>query len=308
VTPLLAPRTYRFADADEFRSSVRNVAADITPLVRKIAAQQTILNLDGFDVNLTKSFPRIVDGVLAPNCTAIGLSMDGVPIRFNGFETQHPFIVVGRSEAVYGTVERVERSYASIIFQSDIDDRGWPDSGPTFHIHETSAAAHRLLRSLVSEILSASLTTTGAARAAAVSAAIRESVLAAIDAAFADAIAAKWTARANSVRQFRIFNDIRALLAANIGSPVYSGELAAQLGLSVRTIHDAVLRHRGMSLHRYLRLKRLWLVRRQLLAGAESVKATALAFGFWHMGDFSQSYRRQFGETASETMARSRRV
>jgi AraC-like DNA-binding protein len=63
-----------------------------------------------------------------------------------------------------------------------------------------------------------------------------------------------------------------------------------------------------MSLHRYLRLRRLWLVRRQLLAGADSVKACALAFGFWHMGDFSHSYRVQFGETPSQTMARARKA
>jgi transcriptional regulator GlxA family with amidase domain len=61
-----------------------------------------------------------------------------------------------------------------------------------------------------------------------------------------------------------------------------------------------------MSLHRYLRLRRLWLVRKQLLTGSQSVKASALAFGFWHMGDFSASYRVQFGETPSETLAKVR--
>jgi transcriptional regulator GlxA family with amidase domain len=35
------------------------------------------------------------------------------------------------------------------------------------------------------------------------------------------------------------------------------------------------------------------------------VKACALAFGFWHLGDFSASYRLQFGETPSQTLARS---
>jgi len=37
------------------------------------------------------------------------------------------------------------------------------------------------------------------------------------------------------------------------------------------------------------------------------VNTTALAFGFWHPGDFSRSYRQQFGESPSETLARSRR-
>ncbi|XIA64916.1 helix-turn-helix domain-containing protein [Bradyrhizobium sp. TZ2] len=56
-------------------------------------------------------------------------------------------------------------------------------------------------------------------------------------------------------------------------------------------MHDAVQRYQGMSLHRYLRMRRLWLVRQQLLAGAGSVKACALACGFWHLGDFARSYR-----------------
>jgi transcriptional regulator GlxA family with amidase domain len=73
-------------------------------------------------------------------------------------------------------------------------------------------------------------------------------------------------------------------------------------------MHDVVRRYRGMSLHRYLRLRRLWLVRQRLLAGADSVKAVALAFGFWHFGDFSRSYRDQFGETPSQTLEHGRRT
>ena len=113
--------------------------------------------------------------------------------------------------------------------------------------------------------------------------------------------------RPNDERQFKIFHDIRALVADDLAQPIYSEELARKLGLSVRSLHDVVRRYRGMSLHRYLRLRRLWLVRQRLLAGAESVKAVALAFGFWHLSDFSRSYRDQFGETPSATLERGRR-
>jgi AraC family ethanolamine operon transcriptional activator len=137
-------------------------------------------------------------------------------------------------------------------------------------------------------------------------AAIRESLLACVDSVFADVVPTKWASHANSTRQFKIFQDIRAVLAGSLSKPIYSEELAQQVGISVRSMHDAILRYRGISLHRFLRLRRLWLVRQQLLAGAESVKATALAFGFWHLGDFSGSYRLQFGESPSQTLARSR--
>ena len=95
-------------------------------------------------------------------------------------------------------------------------------------------------------------------------------------------------------------------MSDDLAQPVYSGELAKQIGVSVRTMHDAVKQYRGMTLHRYLRVRRLWLVRKRLIEGSQSVKACALAFGFWHLGDFSVSYRSQFGETPSETLARSR--
>ena len=304
--PPLAPQIFRFSDVDEFRSSVRNLNVDFTPLVRTISAEQIILNLPGCSVNLIKSFPRITDGQFAPDCTAVGFAMDeGIPIRFNGVDEVQSAIVIGSNGAAYTTVERVGRQYASIVFTPQVDDRGWPEAGPNFRIFETSPWMHGWLRALVREILSASPVEPDA-EPRHIGSAIRESLFSGIDAAFADVVPSKWATRANTVRQFRIFQDIRGILASGIGEPIYSGDLAKQLGVSVRTIHDAVLRYSGMSLHRYLRLRRLWLVRQQLRAGTQSVKAAALAYGFWHFGDFSQSYRTLFGETPSETRARAR--
>jgi AraC family ethanolamine operon transcriptional activator len=304
--PLLAPQVFRFSDVDEFRSSVRNLNVDFTPLVRTISAEQIILNLPGCSINLVKSFPRITDGQFAPDCTVVAFTMDeGMPIRFNGVDEVPSAIVIGSNGAAYTTVERVGREYASIVFTPQVDDRGWPDSGPNFRIFETSSWAYGWLQALVREIMSVSSPAPDAEQHQ-IGPAIRESLFSGMDAAFADVIPSKWAARANTLRQFKIFQDIRAILADSIGHPIYSSDLAKQLGLSVRTIHDAVLQYSGMSLHRYLRLRRLWLVRQQLRAGTQSVKAAALAFGFWHFGDFSQSYRTLFGETPSETLARAR--
>jgi AraC family ethanolamine operon transcriptional activator len=155
------------------------------------------------------------------------------------------------------------------------------------------------------DVLSVPSQSVDAVEVSGIRAAMRESLLAAIDAAFADVVAARWASRANSVRQFKIFREMQAALSEEVGQPVYSGDLARQIGVSVRTMHDAVKRYTGMSLHRYLRQRRLWLVRKKLLSGMHSVKACALAFGFWHLSDFSRIYRLQFGESPSETLARS---
>jgi AraC family ethanolamine operon transcriptional activator len=307
LAPTLAPKIFRFSDIDAFRSSVRHLDVDFTPLARKISAEQIILNLPGCDVNYTRSFPRIIDATLGPNSTAVGFSMDdGVPIRFNGVERDRCVIVVGNSGAAYSAVERTPREYASIVFTPEVDNRGWPQTELSFKVFEASEAAQSQLRRLVLQVLSVSPQFVEKSEVMEASAAIRESLFAAVDRAFADVVVTKWATRANSARQFKIFRDVQAILSGDVGHPVYSGDLARQIGVSVRTLHDAIKRYRGMSLHRYLRLRRLWLVRQRLLTGAHSVKACALAFGFWHLSDFSRSYRSQFGESPSDTLARSR--
>ncbi|MBR0692911.1 AraC family transcriptional regulator [Bradyrhizobium lablabi] len=304
MAPFQVPRVFRFDDIDAFRSSIRNLDVDFTPLARRISAEQVILSLPGCDLNYTRSFPRIIDAQLAPDTTAVGFTMDdGVPIRFNGVERDRAVIVIGHSGAFYTSVEKTPRQYVSIIFTPEMLDRGWPGAGLNFSVHEISQAAQDRLREAVRQVL---FVTSEAAMADVTGEAVKESLLAVIDQAFSEIVPAKWTARANSTRQFKVFNDARAVLAGNVAHPIYSGELAKQIGVSVRTLHDAVQRYRGMSLHRYLRLRRLWLVRQQLLAGTHSVKASALAFGFWHLSDFSRSYRSQFGESPSETLAAAR--
>src|SRR5579871_582261 len=305
---ILAPKIFRFSDVDQFRSSIRTVDVDFVPLARKIDAELAILNLPGFDINFIKSFPRVINARLGPNSTNVGFLMDeGIPMRVNGAESERPSITIGSHGAELTSVERAGRQYASIIFTPAISERGWPEATRYFRVFETTFQAQERLRQLVRHGLNAHQAFPDPVEAAKAWLGIRESFLGAIDAAFAEIVPARWPSSANSGRQFKIFQDIRELIAANIGRPIYSGELAVQSGVSVRTIHDAVLRYTGMSLHRYLRLRRLWLVRRQLLAGADSVKACALAFGFWHMGDFSHSYRREFGEIPSQTMSRARK-
>lgn len=306
--PDLTPKIFRFSDVDEFRSSIRGLNVEFTPFVRRISTEQVILSLPGCDVNVTRAFPRVVDAQLVADCTAVGFAMDDleIPIRFNGAQRDHAAIVIGSRGAAYNTIEEVPRQIASVVFWPQVKDRGWPRTNSSFKIFETSPLALHWLRKVVREVLATAPEPIDPGEVPLKAAAMKETLFAAVDAAFADVVPARWTQRPNNQRQFKMFQDIRALLSNDLAQPIYSEEMARKLGLSVRTLHDVVRRYRGMSLHRYLRLRRLWLVRQRLLAGAESVKAVALAFGFWHLSDFSGSYRVQFGETPSETLERGR--
>jgi AraC-like DNA-binding protein len=106
-------------------------------------------------------------------------------------------------------------------------------------------------------------------------------------------------------RLVRMIDDYVAFHAA---AAIYSADLAEQCGVSVRTLGTAVATVRGMSLHRYLRLKQLWSARAQLVKGSDTitVSSCARANGFHHMGEFARLYRATFGETASCTLARAR--
>ena len=98
-------------------------------------------------------------------------------------------------------------------------------------------------------------------------------------------------------------------LRANATRPVYMEELCAALGTSATRLHQAFHATFGMSPHRYLKLRRMGMVRGMLLSRSgpwHSVKAAALSHGFWHLGQFAHDYRGLYAELPSETLARAR--
>jgi AraC family ethanolamine operon transcriptional activator len=90
-------------------------------------------------------------------------------------------------------------------------------------------------------------------------------------------------------------------------SPVYSRGLAERLSVSIRTLQNAVRAQHNMSLHSYVRWRRLMTAREKLQQGM-SVKRAALESGFWHMGEFACNYRRLFGELPSTLRDRAERA
>jgi AraC family ethanolamine operon transcriptional activator len=98
-------------------------------------------------------------------------------------------------------------------------------------------------------------------------------------------------------------------VAAYPTAPIYTANLADEFGVSIRTLGGAVSKVRGMSLHQYIRLKRLWATRARLLrGGGATVAACARAQGFHHLGEFAAAYRATFHEAPSDTLARARQA
>lgn len=307
LSPSSALQTFAYADLDQFRQALRCADVQFTPTCRTATAEQAILSLPGCEVYLLKTFPRLLDGTLAERCTFVGVTMaDDFEYRFNGLKKDRPALSLGYGGAGYKALETHAAFTAVIVFNPEIVGRGWPSKDRAFLACAITAAAEQRIRNVVRAAFRFVSDAPTHAAAPGALLGVKEALLAAVDAALADPQPFELSRIGTSRRYFDIIEKIEKAIDDNFSGPIYSERLAGEIGVSVRTMHNAMQQFRGMSLHRYLRTKRLWSVRRQLLSGAPKVSATALANGFWHLGEFAQFYTAQFGETPSQTLARAR--
>jgi AraC-like DNA-binding protein len=100
-------------------------------------------------------------------------------------------------------------------------------------------------------------------------------------------------------------------MAAHLDRPVSLAKVARAAGTSVRSLSRDFQRQCGVSPMRFLRMRRLDASNRDLLeaeASSTTVTAVALRYGWGHLGRFAGDYRRRFGESPSETLARTPRI
>lgn len=98
-------------------------------------------------------------------------------------------------------------------------------------------------------------------------------------------------------------------LRAHVDRPIYTTQLCRALGVSASALSEAFQSTSMISPHRFLKQRRLGMVRSALLSREgprPMVKSVALSHGFWHLGQFAQDYRNAFGEAPSATLERIR--
>ena len=104
-----------------------------------------------------------------------------------------------------------------------------------------------------------------------------------------------------------IINRFEDYLAANCGLPLYLTQICSATKASERTLRICCQEHLGMGPLKYLWLRRMRLARRALIR-LDPTRATvtqiATQYGFWHLGRFSVSYLKLFGESPSVTLHR----
>jgi len=113
----------------------------------------------------------------------------------------------------------------------------------------------------------------------------------------------------SSVVAPRVVRRAREYIEQHMDEPMSVGDIAAHVGVSARGLHLAFRKYHDTTPMACLRDMRLDRVRADLLrgdgaGGVASVTATAVRWGFSHLGQFSASYRQRFGELPSQTKAR----
>lgn len=110
--------------------------------------------------------------------------------------------------------------------------------------------------------------------------------------------------------RWRVIRRAEAYVEACAETPVRIDELCVAACTSLSRLERAFREAFGVSPRRYLMLRRLAGVRRELLRAAPHASITEVAtrWGFFHLGRFSQEYRQHFSERPSQTLRNQRTV
>jgi AraC family ethanolamine operon transcriptional activator len=209
-------------------------------------------------------------------------------------------MLLAKGDAVCEIVELQANLVAMLNFAA-VEHRGWPGAANSAQMIALRPSELAALRAVTRDILLLASSSPDLLAQPRVVDQLEESLLEAVDHAMQ--MSPIDAGRSDLGLYLVLVRKLDEFLHDHAARTFYSADVARQFAVSVRTLNNAVVAIRGMSMHRYIRLRRLWSVRQQLVGGAstDALKAIALANGFWHMGEFRSLYRDLFGETPQQT-------
>jgi AraC family transcriptional regulator, ethanolamine operon transcriptional activator len=295
-------------DVDHFDESERYAGASSMPLsAGTTAIMRARLSLPTLTLSLVKTFPRIVRGYRLTNAVAVSVPMDHVTsARINGQSIGSSVVVLkGDSDCL---VYEPEGRLIGIVYFTPPAHEPWAQLADGHHLLNPAPDVLVSLRRLISVTLETAANDPDFLSEPTSQTVVQQSLLSTMEAAIRTDVGCGPVPSATDGYR-RIVAEMEGLIRRDLTIWHKTTELAEQVGVSVRTLQSATQAICGMSPHRYSRVLRLWSVRRQLRIGPgrRSVKACAIAHGFWHLSEFAASYRAAFGELPSETLHRSRR-
>ncbi|WP_164940551.1 AraC family transcriptional regulator [Bradyrhizobium zhanjiangense] len=311
LVPSSALQLIGFADVDAFRPIESMEDARSIPLdVANFAAARAVVSLPACRIVVMRSFARILDTAYRmPGGMVILAMTDDLQANFRGVDLDARFFVALRGNDECHYVEPQTNHHAMIILSPILRDRGWFDRPDDLRAYVANRPALLHARQLLLDILRTASVQPRLFETTEVAAHLQEGLLLALDDLFRIDPLSDRSTSVRSERSIKLVQQIDDYVAAYPTAPIYTADLASEFGVSIRTLGGAVSKVRGMSLHQYIRLKRLWATRARLLKGGGATVATcARAQGFHHLGEFAAAYRATFHEAPSDTLARGRQI
>jgi AraC family ethanolamine operon transcriptional activator len=211
---------------------------------------------------MLRSFPRILDvSYRAAHGVIIFQIEDDYDVAVNGMSVNRPAFVGMRGNVDLQFVEPRGSLHAIITLGAGLRDREWFDTPDRLCPFMPDPEALATVRSVTIGILQTASARPELLQERRSALALQEGLLLAIDEMFRSGRTPEVAGKIASRGYCRLVRMIDEYVAFHAASAIYSADLAEQCVVSVRTLGTAVASVRGMSLHRYLRLKQLWSAR-----------------------------------------------
>lgn len=281
----------------------------LLPLAGDFEYFQASLQVERLRLVVVRRPPCASEGYLEQDQTGIALSMaDSLGLKLDGVQLDQPALVTHGLKMSHRIFQPNELTIAAVfLHNADSGDRCWPERAPAAQVNSIQFGTLMQLRSLFQDIVRLAANDPSRFAQKNVVTGIQQNLLSTIDHAFLTAPGAR--APRLVVRKYvKICRLVDEFIDSNSQHLPDSTDVAAAAGVTIRTLHNAMIAVHGMSLRRFMVLNRLWAARAALSHGGttERVKTVAFDHGFWHMGRFSRTYKTFFGETPSETITRAK--
>jgi AraC family transcriptional regulator, ethanolamine operon transcriptional activator len=295
-----------FPTLDDFRTFERLGDSRNLPLSGRCASARAHLLLPSVYLTVQRTFPRILEAnYKTDGCICIVPLVSSVDVTVNGIAGSADRVLAVRGQAPCEIVEPRANVFAVLTLDPTISDRGWAESVDRVQIVQVlNSEALKSFQQIVERLLLFASLDPEQAQNPDVLRQMEESLLASLDEAMTSL--PPIPSPDQFQRYLRVVRHMDERLNFHPYANICSADLALACNVSPRTLQTATKAVRGLSVHRYLRLRRLWSVRQALSLGRPHTKISdvARANGFWHMGEFASAFRTTFGETPSQTLVR----
>jgi AraC-like DNA-binding protein len=313
--PMPLSKVLSFTDPFPYQSAFRSVDVELFPTAKgEFRADLTQISMSKLWIHgAHESLPRVYVGAVRPHRAAIGFLTEAnqPAMQHCGMEVLPGDIIVNNADMMHRRTA-ANCDWGSMSLPPDdlnaackvITGHGFSEASLKHLVRPSPTLMSRLLK-LHGMVRQIAKTTPDLLELPEVARALEQELIHVMIRCLTEGESSELTAR--GCGHDMIVARFEEFLEENPDRPLYLTEICAAIGVAERTLRLACEEHLGLGPARYLKLRRMHLVRRRLLrADPSTATVTRLAtdHGFWELGRFSVAYRALFGESPSESLRR----